>query len=56
MGLSFGFIFGIIDMEEVSLKYIKEMLLKDQKYCVPIGIICGGLAGLSASVIDNNVS
>ena len=55
MGLSFGLIFGIMDMEEVAVRYIKEMLLKEENYCIPIGIICGGVSGLFASVIDNNV-
>jgi hypothetical protein len=55
MGLSFGSIFGILDMEDVSIKFIKDMLVKEENYCVPIGILCGGLAGLFASMLDNNV-
>jgi hypothetical protein len=54
MGLSFGTIFGIMDMEEVKLEFLKKMLLKEENYCVPIGIICGSLAGLFASIIDSN--
>ncbi len=54
MGLAFGTIFGIMDMEEVQMKFIKQMLTKEENYCIPIGIICGGLAGLCASFITNN--
>lgn len=56
MGLLFGTIFGILDMEDVNLKFIKDMLLKEENYCIPIGIFCGGLAGLFASAIQYNVN
>jgi hypothetical protein len=54
MGLSFGTIFGVMDMEEVRLEFLKKMLLKEENYCIPIGILCGALAGLFASMIDSN--
>jgi hypothetical protein len=54
MGLLFGTIFGIMDMEEVSFKYLRDMLIKEENYCIPIGIICGGMMGLFCSMIDNN--
>ena len=54
MGLSFGGIFGIMDMEDIKLEFLKKMLLKEENYCIPIGIVCGGLAGLFASLIDSN--
>ncbi len=54
MGLMFGTIFGIMDMEEISLRYIKEMLVKEENYCIPIGVVCGAMMGLFSSFIDNN--
>jgi hypothetical protein len=56
MGLAFGSIFGIMDMEDVSIRYIKDMLMKEENYCLPIGIICGGICGLISTMVDNNVS
>ncbi len=55
MGLAFGMVFGIMDMEEVAIRFIQEMLVREENYCIPIGVVCGALAGLSASIIDNNV-
>lgn len=55
MGLSFGAIFGLMDMEEVSIRFLKDMLMREENYCVPIGVVCGGLAGLFASLIENTV-
>ena len=54
MGLTFGTIFGIMDMEEVKMQFLKNMLAKEENYCIPIGIIGGAFAGLFASLIDNN--
>jgi hypothetical protein len=54
MGLLFGTIFGIMDMEEVKFKYLRDMLLKEENYCIPIGVVCGGMMGLLCSMIDNN--
>jgi hypothetical protein len=55
MGLLFGTIFGIMDMDDIPIQIIKTVLMKEEHYCIPIGIICGGLSGLFASIIDNNV-
>jgi hypothetical protein len=54
MGLLFGTIFGIMDMEEVKFKYLRDMLLKEENYCIPIGVVCGAMMGLFCSTIDNN--
>ena len=54
MGLAFGTIFGIMDMEEVQMRFIKQMLVKEENYCIPIGIICGSLSGICVSLISNN--
>jgi len=55
MGLSFGTIFGLLDMEDVSFKNLKTMLMKEENYCLPIGILCGGISGLITTLVDNNV-
>lgn len=56
MGLFFGTIFGAMDMEEVKFSYLREMLLKEENYCIPIGVICGAMMGLFVSMIENNES
>jgi hypothetical protein len=56
MGFLFGLIFGIMDMEDQSIRYIRDMLIKDEMYCLPIGVVCGAMMGLFATLIDNNVS
>jgi len=55
MGLLFGTIFGLMDMEDVSFHYLKVMLMKEENYCLPIGIVCGGISGLITTLVDNNV-
>jgi len=55
MGVLFGLIFGCMDMEDVVLKYFKNRLIKEEHFCLPIGIICGGIIGLVIACIDNNV-
>lgn len=55
MGMLFGAIFGIMDIEDVAAKYIKDYLLKEENYCIPIGVIFGGLSGLLVSMGDKNV-
>jgi hypothetical protein len=53
MGLVFGTIFGMMDLEEAPLRFIKSLLIKEENYSLPIGLICGGLAGLSVTIIDS---
>ena len=55
MGLLFGTIFGLMDMEDASLKYLKDMFIREENYCLPIGIVCGGISGLVTTLVDNNV-
>jgi hypothetical protein len=56
MGMLFGMIFGLMDLEDVAIRQIKEYLMKEENYCIPIGIILGGIAGLCVSVGDKNVN
>ena len=53
MGLAFGTIFGIMDIEDAPMKFIKELLMREENYCIPIGVFCGAFAGLFASLLDN---
>ncbi|KAF8821842.1 putative membrane protein [Cardiosporidium cionae] len=51
MGGIFGFIFGVMDVEDANTYQIKLALLREEHYCYPIGAILGGvvsnlLAGL----------
>ena len=55
MGMLFGTIFGLMDMEDIPIQIIKKVLVREEYYCIPIGVLCGGIAGLFASLIDNNV-
>ncbi len=55
MGFLFGLIFGIMDIEDESLREFQEKLLKEENFCVPIGIVLGGISGLLATAIDNTV-
>lgn len=45
MGAVFGTIFGIMDVEDASRYQLRLALLKEEKYCFPIGVVLGGLAG-----------
>ena len=55
MGMLFGLIFGIMDLEDVAARQIKQYLMKEENYCIPIGLILGGIAGLFVSNGDKNV-
>lgn len=56
MGFLFGIIFGIMDIEDVATRQIKQYLMKEENYCIPIGIILGGIAGLFVSAGERNVN
>lgn len=56
MGMIFGMIFGIMDMEDISMKYIRDYLMKEENYCIPIGIIFGAIGGLFVSSSEKSVS
>jgi len=56
MGVFYGFIFGMMDMEDVNLRLFKNRFIKEEYYCLPIGIVCGAIIGLAVVCLDNNVS
>jgi hypothetical protein len=55
MGLLFGTIFGIEDIEDINFRQFRDKWMQEEFHCIPIGIICGAMSGLYASLIDNNV-
>lgn len=55
MGMLFGAIFGIMDMEDVSNRHLKEYLMREENYCIPIGVVFGAISGLIVSAGDNSV-
>jgi len=46
MGALFGFIFGVMDIEDAVQYQIRLKLLKQEHYCFPIGGVLGSLAGI----------
>eukprot|EP00743_Colponemidia_sp_Colp-15_P002609 GILK01002826.1.p1 GENE.GILK01002826.1~~GILK01002826.1.p1 ORF type:complete len:244 (+),score=18.59 GILK01002826.1:61-792(+) len=45
MGAIFGFIFGLMDIEDQDMLHLRSALLTEQRYCYPIGLLVGGLSG-----------
>ena len=52
MGLLFGLIFGILDVEDAFGYHIKQELFKEENYCQPIGLVLGAIAGFLTAAID----
>ena len=52
MGLLFGLIFGLLDVEDASIFNIRKELFKEENYCIPIGLILGAIAGFITGVTD----
>lgn len=50
MGGIFGFIFGLLDVEDEPSHHIRLALMKAENYCFPIGIVLGGIAGFGNEV------
>ena len=45
MGIAFGLIFGLLDIEDESLYHLRFALMKEETYCYPIGFALGAIAG-----------
>lgn len=45
MGATFGFIFGIMDIEDEIQYQVRLALLKEERTCLPIGAVLGAIAG-----------
>eukprot|EP00462_Mataza_sp_D1_P006174 CAMPEP_0175121682 /NCGR_PEP_ID=MMETSP0087-20121206/1300_1 /TAXON_ID=136419 /ORGANISM="Unknown Unknown, Strain D1" /LENGTH=74 /DNA_ID=CAMNT_0016403243 /DNA_START=407 /DNA_END=631 /DNA_ORIENTATION=- len=44
MGFAFGYIFGLLDVEDEKFSHIKIALMKEESLCYPIGAVVGGVA------------
>lgn len=45
MGGLFGFIFGCMDVEDAALYEIRISLMREERYCWPLGFVLGCIAG-----------
>lgn len=45
MGATFGFIFGVMDVEDEIQYQVRLALLKEERTCLPIGALLGAIAG-----------
>jgi hypothetical protein len=51
MGFIFGLIFGIMDVEDKHGWALRNALITEEHYCLPVGLIIGGIAGYFNSVL-----
>eukprot|EP00405_Crypthecodinium_cohnii_P009235 CAMPEP_0206425640 /NCGR_PEP_ID=MMETSP0324_2-20121206/3908_1 /ASSEMBLY_ACC=CAM_ASM_000836 /TAXON_ID=2866 /ORGANISM="Crypthecodinium cohnii, Strain Seligo" /LENGTH=228 /DNA_ID=CAMNT_0053890453 /DNA_START=58 /DNA_END=740 /DNA_ORIENTATION=+ len=51
MGALFGFIFGVLDVEDEVSYQIRLALLREERYCYPVGAILGGAVGFTNEYI-----
>ena len=45
MGIAFGMIFGMLDVEDEAFYHLRFALMKEENYCYPIGFTLGAVAG-----------
>ena len=55
LGVIYGLIFGIMDLEDLSKNYLKATFVKEQNYCIPIGLGFGCITGYMNEYIRNEV-
>lgn len=46
MGVVFGFVFGMLDVEDVEIAHLRLAFMRDQSICYPIGAALGAIAAL----------
>lgn len=51
MGALFGFIFGVMDIEDEVSYQIRLALLREERYCYPVGALLGGAVGVANEYI-----
>ena len=51
MGACFGMIFGLMDVEDQRGLQLRDALIEDEEYCIPVGIILGGVAGIYNQIL-----
>ncbi len=54
MGFVFGLIFGVMDVEDKQGWRLRDALINEEHYCLPVGIVVGGMAGYFNSVLRSN--
>ncbi len=55
VGLAYGFIFGLMDIEDDTFVKMRKDFLCEEQICLPIGIIGGIVAGMANEVLRTNV-
>jgi hypothetical protein len=45
LGVIYGLIFGIMGLEDLSKNYLKAAFIREQNYCIPIGLGFGCITG-----------
>mgnify|MGYP006976778660 CR=1 FL=1 len=56
MGSIYGLLFGWMDIEDANAYTISIKMLKEEKYCLVIGVILGALGGFVNEMIGRNVN
>merc|ERR1712045_651372 len=51
MGGLFGLIFGVMDVEDEVSYQIRLALLREERYCYPVGAVLGGAVGFANEYI-----
>lgn len=55
LGIIYGLIFGIMDLADLSKTYLKAAFIREQNYCIPIGLGFGCITGYMNEYIRNEV-
>ena len=55
-GMFYGFIFGLMDIEDIEDKSLLRHLIKEENYCIPIGAFFGLISGVVAVLFSNSVT
>lgn len=53
LGIIYGLIFSIMDLEDLSKNYLKAAFIREQNYCIPIGLGFGCITGYMNEYIRN---
>merc|ERR1712048_1527898 len=54
MGVVFGFTFGMLDVEDEQVYHIKVALMREEHYCLPMGILLGAASGFGNEYYRQN--
>jgi hypothetical protein len=56
VGVIYGLIFSIMDLEDLSKNYLKAAFIREQNFCIPIGLGFGCITGYINEYIRNECS